>query len=512
MIGHFDTTILINNYVSLTPPNINVTPYGALTSSGLSDIFLAKYDQVGQVLWATTIQGVSSDVGLNITTDTLNNVFVTGYFSSTPLTIYDFVSAPGIPTNPINLSIYGTLTSSGSTDLFVIKYNSTGQAQWATTITGADLDIGSAIVTDSLNNVYVTGYSRSPTITINNFVAAGSPIVLAQYGDLTNVSGDSDAFIVKYNSLGQAQWATNLSGVYNDIISSISVDSADNIYIIGTFASNPVTFNDYVSVTFPTINTTPFGNLFNSSVPGTTDDAFIAKYNSSGQTQWVTRISGLSNQTGLSITVDSSDYVYVTGTYNQDATISNYTSVVLGTITLSPFAILPVVASNVPSIFIAKYDSSGQAQWSTRIGNTLLGTTPTQITTDSCNNIYVSGYYRGDTTVYNYNSVVAGTITFTTYGIIALTAPATDMAFLVKYDSTGQALWLTNIGGNSYASAQGVATDTLDNIYITGAYTDNPLPVNSFSSITPPNINTTLFGNLPFIGTNTIATFLIKYI
>ena len=50
-------------------------------------------------------------------------MYVTGYYYSNPLTINNFVSAG----TPIAVTPYGTLTNRGSINIFIVKYNTTGQ-------------------------------------------------------------------------------------------------------------------------------------------------------------------------------------------------------------------------------------------------------------------------------------------------------------------------------------------------------------------------------------------------
>jgi len=75
----------------------------ALTSSGESDIFVARLDANGNWLWATKGGGISSEEGLGIATDSRGNCYVTGDF-------YDDIQFGGM-----------TLTGSGYSDVYVVK-------------------------------------------------------------------------------------------------------------------------------------------------------------------------------------------------------------------------------------------------------------------------------------------------------------------------------------------------------------------------------------------------------
>ena len=80
-----------------------------LTSAGpgVSDVFVVKYDANGNVLWAKSAGGISTDIGYGISTDASGNVLVTGYFNS-----------PSISFGTT------TLTNSGGADVFVVKLGS----------------------------------------------------------------------------------------------------------------------------------------------------------------------------------------------------------------------------------------------------------------------------------------------------------------------------------------------------------------------------------------------------
>ena len=105
-------------------------------------------------------------------------------------------------------------TNAGSTDLFVVKYNSSGVKQWTKQLgTSAD-DRGYNITSDSGGNVYVTGWTK---------------------GDLdgTNVGGE-DLFVVKYNSSGVNQWTKQLGTSSSESGNGITSDSGSNVYVTGS--------------------------------------------------------------------------------------------------------------------------------------------------------------------------------------------------------------------------------------------------------------------------------------
>lgn len=107
------------------------------------DAFVAKYTSAGNYVWAFQIGSATLDDGYSITTDAAGNVHVTGDFTGTA----DFDPGAGI----------ANLTSTGSYDAFVAKYNSAGAYQWAFKLGSSNPDFGYGITLDNLGNVIVTG-------------------------------------------------------------------------------------------------------------------------------------------------------------------------------------------------------------------------------------------------------------------------------------------------------------------------------------------------------------------
>jgi hypothetical protein len=130
-----------------------ITPPKAVVARAVSqDVFIVKYDTSGLAQWATTISGTGSDGGYAIAIDS-TGVYVTGYYTSTSV---------------VTLNNGKTLPISNDVDGFIVKYDTSGLAQWATTISGTGSDGGYAIATDS-TGVYVTGqYTSTSVVTLNN--------------------------------------------------------------------------------------------------------------------------------------------------------------------------------------------------------------------------------------------------------------------------------------------------------------------------------------------------------
>src|ERR1035437_7007801 len=136
--GTFFSPTLTFGSITLT----NVNPSGST-----SDVFIAKYDANGNVLWAKSVGG-EGDVCNSISADASGNVFITGWFSCSSIT---FGST--------------TLTNTGGEDLFIAKYDAIGNVLWAKNAGGNSFfQHGYSVSADANGNVFVTGVFDSTTL------------------------------------------------------------------------------------------------------------------------------------------------------------------------------------------------------------------------------------------------------------------------------------------------------------------------------------------------------------
>ena len=166
------------------PGETNAT---TLTSAGGDDIFVAKYDASGDLVWAKRAGGISvfGDFGKDIAVDGAGNSYVTGTFNDSA------TFGPG-ETNAT------TLTSAVFDDIFVAKYDATGDLVWAKRAGGTSLfgDSGLGIAVDGAGNSYVTGFFRDST-TFGPGETNATTLTSA---------GSADIFVAKYDASGDLVW------------------------------------------------------------------------------------------------------------------------------------------------------------------------------------------------------------------------------------------------------------------------------------------------------------------
>ncbi len=119
------------------------------TSNGDYDIFLSKFDSAGVFQWARTWGGNNADKGYDIVTYGSGNAYVTGKFSGT----FDFDPGPGVDEH----------TLYGFSDIFLSKFDSNGDFQWACTWGGDYGDAGYGVTIDGNGNAYVAGFFQDTT-------------------------------------------------------------------------------------------------------------------------------------------------------------------------------------------------------------------------------------------------------------------------------------------------------------------------------------------------------------
>lgn len=365
-----------NVYVTgdFTSPTI-VFGSTTLTNTGSADVFLVKYDAGGNVIWATSAAGSSFNYAFGVTTDCgPGNVIITGAFAGS-ITFGTF-----------------TLTAAGGADIFVVQYDAAGNVMWAKSATGASDDFAYGVTTDYGCNVYITGYFNSPTLTfgsttLTNTTTGFNNVFLAKYDmsgnevwarsaggsgnlldkgkcvaynnngvyisgnynnsitfgttTLTSIGGD-DAFLANYDTNGNLLWAKSIGGTLDETGVGVAANSnAKDVYLTGNFNS-PTCFLG----SFPLTNSSPGPSFYY-------DDIFIAKYDSIGNVIWANSSGGAQQDRAGGITMDLFQNVYATGVFRD--TIS------FGAATL-------ISSGGNTEIYVVKCDSSGNELWAKQAG------------------------------------------------------------------------------------------------------------------------------------------------
>jgi uncharacterized protein (TIGR02145 family) len=194
---------------SIATPGAYQTVYG-----GGYDAFLIAFTPGGQRLWGTYYGGALEDIGNGCTVDESNNIFITGNTKS--------------PTGIASTGSYQTILN-GPTDGFLAKFTNSGQRLWGTYFGGSSFDYSNSCSAGYTGDCFITGrtYSSDGIATPNAYMSAPG--------------GGADAFLVKFDSIGQRQWGTYFGGGLDDIsyVSSYVVD--DTIYFAGsTFSSTNI--------------------------------------------------------------------------------------------------------------------------------------------------------------------------------------------------------------------------------------------------------------------------------
>jgi len=332
--------------------------------------------------------------------------------------------------NPITFGNITLLDTNGGEDnIYIVKYDPNGNVIWARQAGGpASAYVQcNGIAVDNNNNVYITGSFYNPYISFDTLTLYGPPLI---YGN------EVDFFVAKYDSAGHILWAKACQADHQIIGNSITADVIGNVYITGYYISNAIGFD---SVT-----------LYSASPAS--GDIFIVKYDANGNVLWSETFGGSSADDGVGITTDANGYFYITGNFISP-------SITFGSFTLTN-------TSNSADIFTAKFSQNGNVIWAKGSGGSPGPSYCTSISTDGHGNSFVTGYFYADSL--SFDNI---TLSNSSYG-------HTDY-FIVKYDSSGNAIWAKNAINSDNDQSNSIVADTLGNSYMTGMYIDNHLTFGS---------------------------------
>jgi type IX secretion system substrate protein len=230
-------------------------------------------------------------------------------------------------------------------------------------------------------------------------------------------------------------WAKSAGGTNEDYGAAIATDASGNVYYLGNFYSQSVVFG----------TATLHNQAYQASEYGA--EIFLVKYDSCGNFVWAKEAGGDFDAHGTCITIDATGNIYIGGYFNCD------------TLHLGAVNLLNVGGSY--NAFVAKYNSSGVAQWA-QGGSGDAQNYVRAIVVDASSNVYITGSYASDA------------ITFSGNSIVNATGSGTNDVFIAKFDNTGTFQWLKANTSNSATSgdaiAYGIGTDASGNVYVGGMF------------------------------------------
>ena len=260
---------------------------------------------------------------------------------------------------------------------------------------------------------------------------------------LNSVNGNNTIYLLKYNRNGIAQWGAKIgSSTTNTSNTPIVVSAGSDVYVCGIVTGTQLRLYNADDETTPVISLTLDASI---------NKIWLAKYSSDGVAQWATYVSDSSTLIRPYVAVDSTSNVYLAGRFSSTMQIYQAGLTQAGTLTSTD-----ALGDN----FLIKYNSAGAYQWSTKIGGLGNDTTP-NVLCDHDDNVYISAVYTSPLlSVYNAGGALAFTIG--NDGFID--------NYLVKYNSSGTALWGTHIGGTRDDTITSIAVDRNNNVYISAPY------------------------------------------
>jgi hypothetical protein len=443
-----------------------------LTSKGDSDVFIAKYNSSGKLVWVDQFGGTAKknkldkQDAIDIAADPTRagGTFVNGV-SADPSQVAEYVNDLRVAPNG---SIYFVGNFIGSVDFdpgpgtkifktfddsfydaYVVKLTSTGSLTWADQFGGQFTDTAASLALDPTGNVYVTGlFTRTVS-----FVPGNSNFTL-------NAVGRADGYVMKLNTTGKLTWIDQFGGNAvgasdRDAGQGIALDSSGNVYVVGTIAGK----SNFTSTSGP--KTVVLGNTH----AGT--DGFVAKYTNAGGLVKTILYTGRNYEAVNGIAIDSHNNIAITGYFNDDTFNADPDPGQTHNLTLTP----PEFGnSNLPDVFVEEITTSLTFKWVDQIsgnGNEFAD----QIMFDNGGSIIIGGSFYDEATFGPHGPTITSVASTDSFNDINDNSRENSYdPYVWKIKSTGKTEWVKSFGGASDDFGAGIGILPDDSILFTGRF------------------------------------------
>lgn len=427
-------------------------------------------DPVPELVWAKYIGDSLITTTKGVITDRFGYIYICGSTQSL--------------NNIATIGAYQTVLTDSLSDAYISKYNKYGSLIWSTYFGGNLEDVANAIYVDTSFNVFIAG------TTFSSIGLADS----SAYQD--SLAGSSDAFLAKFNKLGQLAWATYIGGDSTDVGLSLSTDYSQNIYFGGNTKSpsgiatdssfqinlsgsidgflskfdstgnliwstyiggqnddllSSVAFGDTaIHICGQTYSTDfPINGVFSQDSLQGLNDGYIARFDPDGNMIWSTYYGGENEDEVNSIKVFNNN-LYFTGSTNSDANISTQS------------AYQPVRAG-LKDAFVGKMLNDGSIAWGTYFGG------------DSID-IGIDLFFELDSNLFVFGATNSLDLSVDTINAYQPQCGGMDDAFITKFTTLGQNLWSTYYGGPNSDIPEAIAVYGNTGIYVVGStYSDSAI-------------------------------------
>lgn len=412
--------------------------------------------------WATNFGGFNYEGISDIKVGTANNLYISGFNSTTPL---PQVSAP----------VVYQINNNGLMDGFISRFDQNGKLIWTTYVGGASHDQirGFDISNNGSGDLFCIGATKS-----TNIICKTKTTTTINYNNHASLGADNDGFIFQLNQNGlNNNWLTYYGGVGVDNFRVCKFDKLGNLFIIGGSESPNL----------QVIGSTPqYTNTYND-VNGAYDAYIMKLDNNSYNPSWATYINSSSSVSGCSsdnfsaIDIDSQNNIFIGGSTTGSNFPIIYSS---GSTTISP------VANCIGDGVIMKFNNVGEALWSTCIGGD--GIDVVEAIKLDGKELYVGGMSSGITT---FPTVFSGSFYANTTKTITPVSSSQNGGFFLHFDSLNYLKHSTLIGGDDgNDQINDIVIDSEHNIYIIGITSSSNLDLPSTGNPT----NTWSQGNKGF--------------
>jgi gliding motility-associated-like protein len=389
-----------------------------MTSAGPLDMFIAKHNAAGTLIWARQIGNdhLGNEGPRNMVVDPAGNLYITGFFYAT----LDFDPGPGVA----NITCTGTGYAA-----FLLKLDQNGNFLWAGNIAQSDYgNIGYSVAVAASGNIYVAGTFKGLT----DFDPGPATYTA------NSLNPAQDIFISKFDNNGNFIWSKQFSGTEGQVGYSIGTDAQENVYSTGLFYGTG-DFDPGPSVY----------NLIASSGPmGSWSDAFVSKLDANGNFVWAKQFAGSYDEMGFALIPDPTGNIIITGEFAGDTDFDPGAGV-----------FLMAAANQEVRGFIVKLDVNGQLVWADQLGGPDAIVQPRSIARDALGDLYLTG------------SFILSVDFDPGSPVYQLVSPGNGATiFICKLHADGSFVFAKRLAGDLFSHASCITTDPARNLYLCGFF------------------------------------------